>query len=161
MKTATNLIDLLVRRRIPYEVISHPKCDRAFETAEIEHVPASQFAKVVMIKIEGKDAMFVIPANRNLDFFKVSDAVGNENIWLGEEGEFHDLFPNCEVGAMPPFGSLYHIPCYVDVALEDQKYIYFNAGSHKECIKMPVSQYLALAEAEIGDYSVPKFRTEA
>lgn len=156
MATITRLADLLNKRGISYEVISHTKRYTALETAEAEHIPGHWVAKAVIAKIDGKDAMFVIPADTKLDFFKIQYALGVQNIQLEEEFEFENLFPDCERGAMPPIGPLYQIPCYIDAELVGHDEIIFNAGNHEESIRMPMKDYLLIAEAEIGDFAVPR-----
>ncbi len=155
MKTGEKVKSFLSKKKARFEVISHPKRETAVQTAEAEHVPAWKFVKVVIGKVKGEDAMFVLPADRRLDLFKITTALGTRDVRIDEEQEFSDLFPDCEKGAMPPFGALYGLACYADAELENLKEIYFNAGSHKESIKMAFADYLRLAEAEIGDYSVP------
>lgn len=156
MTTGFKVHDFLRGHDVAFEVVPHPKCYTAAETAESEHIAKEMFAKVVIVKIKGKDAMFVIPADRRIDLLKLSFELGTDDLRVEEESEMQDLFTDCEKGAMPPFGSLYHLPCYVDIVLENQKEIVFNAGSHTESIKMSVKDYFVLAEAEVGDYSVPK-----
>lgn len=161
MSAGFKLYEFLKKKGVQFETIEHPKRWTAVETAVIEHVPPEAFAKVVIVKVKGKDAMFVIPANRRIDLLKLSYELGTEDLRVEEENEFQDIFTDSAKGAMPPFGSLYGIPVYMDLALEDQNEIYFNAGSHTESIKMALKDYLVLAEAEIGDYSVPKHLKES
>lgn len=156
MTTSKKLVSFLEKNGAPFQVITHPKRETARDTAVAEYVSPSQFAKAVVVKVKGRDALFVLPASRRLDLFKVSDALRTKDLWVEEEEDFANLFPDCERGAMPPFGSLYGLATYVDVALENEKEVDFNAGSHRECIRVSVADFLRLAEAEIGDYSVPK-----
>ena len=156
MKATLRLKDYLKKNEVKFNIIPHLRTFTALETASAEKAPQWEVAKVVMVKIRDKDTMFVIPADRQVDLFKLSAELGTDDIHVEEEKEFEDLFPDCEQGAMPPFGALYHIPCYVDVAFENHKEIFFNAGSHEESIQLAMKDYLRLAEAEIGDYSVPK-----
>ena len=154
MKTTLRPKDLLKEKGISYEMIPHPQRFTALETAEAEHVPGRVVAKVVMAKIGCKDVMFIIPADSLLDFFKLSAEFGTRDIRIEQEGEFEALFPDCEAGAMPPFGILYGIPCYVDARLLANKDIVFNAGSHDESLRMALKDYLLLSEAVIGDFSI-------
>lgn len=156
MTTGFKLHEFLKNEGVPFEVIGHPRRWTALDTAVSEHVLPQTFAKVVMVKIKGKDAMFVIPADRQIDLFKLRYAFDTEDLHMEEESEFQDIFTDSEKGAMPPFGFLYGIAVYGDAALEEQDAIVFNAGSHTESIKMALKDYLVLAEAELGDYSVPK-----
>jgi len=156
MAVTSTVVDFLEKKGTPYEVISHPKRYTALETAEAEHVPGHTVAKVVMAKVDGKDSMFVIAADSRLDFFKVKSALGAKDIAMEEEIDFEHLFPDCEKGAMPPVGPLYRIPCYADADLVSNEAIVFNAGSHEESIRMAMKDYLSIAEAEIGDFAVPR-----
>lgn len=156
MAVNSKLAELLEQRAIPYEIISHPRRYTALETAEAEHIAGHTVAKAVMVRVDGKDSMFVIPADSRLDFFKVQYALGAKEVEIEEEREFESLFPDCEKDAMPPVGSLYRIPCYVDAALVANKMIVFNAGTHEASIKMAMKDYLLIAEAEIGDFAVPR-----
>jgi Ala-tRNA(Pro) deacylase len=156
MTTGIKVHEFLKKNQIPFDVVGHPKSETALRTALAERTPPEAFAKVVMIKLKGKDAMFVIPSNRRIDTFKLNHELNTDDLRIEEEREFQDLFTDCERGAMPPFGFLYGVPAYADIELENQKDIYFNAGSHEETINMATHDYLRFAEAEIGDYSVPR-----
>ncbi len=160
MTTSKKLMSFLKNNNVPYQVITHPRRETACETAVAELVQPSQFAKAVVVKVRGFDVLFVLPASRRLDLFKVSEALLTKDVWVEEERVLKDLFPDCEKGAMPPFGVLYGLATYADVELENQKEIDFNAGSHRESIRVAISDFLRLAEAEIGDYSVPNHYAE-
>lgn len=155
MSVTTKVVEFLNRRGVDYQIVSHPKHETALGIAKAGHIPAGQMMKVIMVKIDGRDTMFVIPANRKLALFKLNDMFETNDIYVEREKEFDDLFPDCEKGAMPPLGSLYGIPCYVDIAIEKEAHIYFNAGSHKDAIKLTVKDFLELPAAIEGDYSVP------
>lgn len=156
MKPKDNVTRYLDLKKIPYEILHHPRRETAIQTAEVEHIPAYRMVKVVMVRLGDQDAMFLIPADRVLDLFKVGFALDTKDIYVEGEREFRMLFPDCETGAMPPIGSLYGVPCYMDVALEDEPEVYFNAGSHEDLIRMKSRDFIQLAGAEIGDYSIPR-----
>jgi Ala-tRNA(Pro) deacylase len=156
MTIPSRIREFLNGRQVAYEVIPHAKRDTALATAEVEHVPGDEMLKAVMVKVKGKDAMVVVPADRVVDLFKLSAAMRTKDVSVDEERDFDELFPDCERGAMPPFGALYGLPCYVDATVEKKREVYFNAGTHRETIRMGLNDYLVLAEAEIGDYSVPR-----
>src|SRR3990167_223577 len=109
MSLTLKLTDFLEKNRVPYEIIKHAKRYRASETAVAEHAPENEFAKVVMVKTQGKDLMFVIPADRKLDLRKVGVELETDDLHVEKEDEFRSLFPDCDTGAMPPFGTLYKI----------------------------------------------------
>ncbi len=97
--------------------------------------------------------MVVLPASRKINFDRLKSVVGNDNIRLAEEVEFKGLFPDCEVGAMPPFGNLYKLPVYVATALAEDKEIAFNAGTHTDIIKISYSDFEKLVKPTIGTFS--------
>jgi Ala-tRNA(Pro) deacylase len=160
MTASKKLISFLNKNEVPFQVITHPRRETACETAEAEFVLPSQFAKTVIVKVNGSDVLFVLPASRRLDLFKISEALRTKDVWVEEEKILKDIFPDCEKGAMPPFGVLYGLATYADVELENQKEIDFNAGSHRECVRVSMADFLRLAEAEIGDYSLPNHYAE-
>ncbi|OGW86472.1 MAG: hypothetical protein A3C35_05415 [Omnitrophica bacterium RIFCSPHIGHO2_02_FULL_46_11] len=151
MKTVNTLYDFLMEKHVPFQTIPHQKTYTALSTANEEHVPPRQVAKAVIVKADGTDVMVVIPANRMLNLFKLSDALGTTSIKVEEEREFKELFPGCELGAMPPIGSLYDMPSIVDVRLTENKEIFFNGGTHKESVKIATADFLRISEAEIAD----------
>ena len=155
MSVTRKLEDYLEANAVDFEVIPHPRRVTALETAEVEHVPGSQMAKAVIVKADGRDVMIVIPANRKLDLLKTRYELEADEVRIEEECEFEELFPDCEVGAMPPLGPLYKVPCYVDVTLAEKPAIYFNAGTHEEGLRIAMKDYLRLAEAQIGDFAIP------
>ena len=154
MYLTPKLVRYLNQRGIPYEIISHPVSYTALKTAEAEHKDSRIVAKVVMVEVDGGDMMFVLPADRKLDREKIVFAFGAETVLLEEEKDFREYFPDCETGAMPPFGRLYGIPCCIDMNLAKQHEIIFNAGSHTEGVKMKMKDYLMLMQPQIGDYSI-------
>ncbi|HLD50004.1 MAG TPA: YbaK/EbsC family protein [bacterium] len=154
MELPKKLTKFLKKHKVFYEVQVHPETFTALETAEAEHVSGRQLVKAVMVKADGKDVMVVLPSNRNVDLFKLSTALGKLDVRIEEEVEFKELFPDCEAGAMPPFGKMYGIPCYADESLSDEDQIYFNAGNHWETIKVSTADFLRVSKAVTGDFSV-------
>lgn len=143
------LHNLLDERHAPYQTLAHDRTITAHETAAAAHVGRQQFAKTVMLNIEGKLAMMVMPAAYRIDLTRLSRALGGQTVELAEEAEFKDAFPDCEVGAMPPFGHLYGMPVYVDSRLAQQKEIAFNAGSHTDAVRMSYEEFEKLAQPEL------------
>ncbi len=155
MSIPRKLEKFLRRNRVFYEIVVHPHAFSASETAAAEHAPGSEVAKVVMVKIFAKDAMIVVPASCSVDLLKLETLTGDFGVRVQEEREFANLFADCDPGAMPPFGALYGIPCYVDEKLKDVPAIYFNAGNHKESIKVATEDFFRVVKAKIADLSVP------
>ena len=138
---------------IKYVTISHSKEYTAQEIAASAHIPGKEVAKTVMIKIDGKMAMAVVPASYVVDFDLLKKAAGSQNVILAGENEFTDLFPDCDVGAMPPFGNLYDMTVYVAQTLAEDDEIAFNAGSHTELIKLSYKDYERLVKPKVAKIS--------
>ena len=147
------LKEFLDHHSVRYVVITHSPAFTAQEIAANAHIPGKELAKAVMVKIDGDMAMAVLPASRHVDFDAMETAIGIGSIDLATEAEFRDLFPQCELGAMPPFGNLYGIPVYVAVALAEDEDIAFNAGTHRELVRMKYKDYERLVQPVILKFS--------
>ena len=132
------------KHQVKYESLDHPPAFTAYETAACVNVGEEAFAKAVMIRIDELIAMAVLPASRQLHLEHLREVTGAKHVALASEDEFRDLFPDCEPGAMPPFGSLYGVPLFIDKCLKNRSEIVFNAGTHTEAIKLPYETYEAL-----------------
>ena len=132
-----------------YIVVKHSKAFTAQEVAASAHVPGKEMAKTVMIKVDGDLKMVVLPATHSVDFEQVKEALKAKEVNLASEDEFESLFPDCELGAMPPFGNLYDIETIVAESLTDDEEIAFNAGTHKELLKLAYRDYEELVEPKI------------
>ncbi|MEJ2196312.1 MAG: YbaK/EbsC family protein [Ignavibacteriaceae bacterium] len=122
--------------KVKYVIIQHSPAYTAQEIAATAHISGKELAKTVMIKIDGKLAMTVLPASYKISFDQLKEALDVDDVKLAYEQEFMDKFPDCEVGAMPPFGNLYGFDVYVAESLAEDEEIAFNACSHTELIKM-------------------------
>jgi Ala-tRNA(Pro) deacylase len=127
MSKLTRLKEYLNENKINYVKISHSPANIAQEIAASIHTPGKEIAKIVIVKIQDSYAMAVLPASHKINFDLLKQVIGAETIRLTNEKEFKDLFPDCEVGAMPPFGNLYKLPVYFASALSEDKEIAFNA----------------------------------
>jgi len=125
----------------------------AQEVAAAAHVPGKEVAKTVMVKLDGDLAMVVLPATDRVSIERVRAATGAREVELAAEHEFSDLFPKCEVGAMPPFGNLWDLPVFVDEHLREDEVIAFNAGTHTELMKLPYSEFERLVEPVVARLS--------
>ncbi len=143
------LHNLLDRGHTPYATLIHPRTITAGETASRLHLDRHVFAKTVMLKVDGALAMVVMPAAYRADLHRISIALGGVPVELAAEDEFRDAFPDCEPGAMPPFGHLYGVPVHVDSRLAEREEIAFNAGSHTEAVRMPFAEFERLAKPEL------------
>lgn len=136
-----------------YVLISHSKAYTAQGIASIAHISGKELAKTVIVKLDGDLAMAVLPASYQVDLEELRRRTGVATAALATEREFKQHFPDCETGAMPPFGNLYGIPVYVDETLTLDREIAFNAGSHYELIKMSYRDFERLVKPEVMDFS--------
>jgi Ala-tRNA(Pro) deacylase len=140
------LKQFLNHHNVKYVSIAHSLAFTGLEIAKSAHIPTKQLAKTVILKIGGEPAMMVLPAAYQIDMENLSLALQGAAIELATEQEFFKWFPDCEVGAMPPFGNLYAMKVYVAERLTENEDIVFNAGSHSEVIQMSYKDYEDLVQ---------------
>ena len=138
---------------VKYVTINHSEAFTAQEIAASAHIKGDEFAKTVVLKIDGKMALAVLPASYTINFKMLNDLGLGNNVRLANEMEFKDQFPGCEVGAMPPFGNLYNMPVYTSESLMMDKEIAFNSGTHKELIKMKTEDFVKYVQPDILKFS--------
>ena len=138
---------------VPFEVQHHPRAVTAQEVAAVEHVPGKMLAKVVMVSADGGMAMLSLPAPYQVDLEKAAKMLGAEEARLAREEEFEGAFPDCEVGAMPPFGNLYGLPVYVEEALAEDETIFFRAGTHTDTMSVGYADFERLVEPTVGRFA--------
>lgn len=143
------LTEYLDTRHVPYTVITHSPAYTAQGIAGLTHISGKELAKTVMVKLDEKLVMAVLPANYHVDLAALKRAAKAKIIALAAEEEFQDRFAECETGAMPPFGNLYGLPVFADESLSRDKEIAFNAGTHRELIRMSWEDFKKLAEPMI------------
>jgi Ala-tRNA(Pro) deacylase len=136
---------------VPYSIMTHPPAFTAQKVAAAAHVPGREVAKTVIVKVDERMAMAVLPADLNLDLEHLREALGAATIELASEWEFKDRFPDCEAGAMPPFGNLYGMPVFVADVLAEDEYIAFNACNHREVIRMRYDDFARLVGPRVLD----------
>lgn len=153
MPLKKRLKEFLDEKHVKYVTMIHSKAYTAQEIAAALHVPGKMFAKSVILKADGNYVMAVLPATHhvNLDLFKQVSHCGK--VALASEEEFENLFPQCEIGAMPPFGNIYDLPTYVDSSLTKDQEICYNATTHSEVIKMNYADYEKLVQPVIGTFA--------
>ncbi len=140
-----SLVNFLDQNNVKYVVISHSPAYTAQGIAALAHIPGKEVAKTVVIKLDGKLVMTVLPANFHVNLGLLKKATEAKTAELASEAEFKDRFPECETGAMPPFGNLYGMDVFADEKLAEDKEIVFNAGSHRELIRMAWEDFERLA----------------
>lgn len=150
---AEKLRKYLDENDVKYRTILHSKAYTAQEVAASANISGKELAKTVIVKVDGKLAMAVLPASYRVDFDVLRDVVDTEDVKLASEAEFQEVFPDCEIGAMPPFGNLYGVEVFVAERLAEDVEIAFNACSHTELIKMAFSDFDRLVKPRIVRFS--------
>ena len=135
---------------VRFVTIKHSPAFTTQEIAALAHVPGKDLAKTVMVKLDGKMAMVVLQAPDHVSVKRLREFSGAEDVELASEEEFAGIFPNCETGAMPPFGNLWDIDVFVDEHLREDEEIVFNAGSHTELVRLSYADFERLVKPAIG-----------
>ncbi len=150
---ARKLKQFLDSHNIKYVSIKHSEAYTAQEIAASAHIPGKELAKTVIVKIDGNMAMAVLPAGYKVEFQLLKEAAKANKVELASEKEFKDVFPDCEIGAMPPFGNLYGLEVFVAKTLAEDNEIAFNAGSHIELIKLAYKDFENLVNPKVLKFS--------
>ena len=137
----TRLKEFLDKEHVKYVTIGHSPAYTAQEIAALTHTPGKELAKTVIVKVDGELTMVVLPASEKVRLNHLRQTLGTENVELASEDEFKGAFPDCETGAMPPFGNLYGMNVFVAQELREDNEIAFNAGSHDELIRLSYAEY--------------------
>lgn len=149
----SKLREYLESHNVRYTVIEHSPEYTAQESAASAHIPGDQLAKTVMIKIDGKMAMAVLPAPNRVNFDRLKEFASAKQVELASEDEFKDMFPDCDLGAMPPFGNLYGMDVFAEQSLSEEIEIAFCAGSHTELIRLSFTDFVRLAKPKVLGFS--------
>ncbi len=155
MRARDRLQNYLSEQGVRWELTAHVEAYTAQEVAAAEHVPGGQVAKVVIADVDGQRAMLVLAAPARVDLMRLRAVLHAKTVRLAREEEFVRVFPDCEVGAMPPFGNLYQIPVYLDRGLSEQPRLIFNAGTHRETMTVAAADFLRLVEPTVIDLAAP------
>jgi Ala-tRNA(Pro) deacylase len=151
---ASKLSQYLESHRVRYSTVPHPVAFTAQEIASLTHISGDAIAKVVIAFADERMVMAVVPASRHVDLDRLQRATGARAVCLATEAEFRDAFPDCELGAMPPFGNLYGLRVYIDESLIGRDLV-FNAGNHHELIRMPWTNYVVLVQPNVCSLTTP------
>lgn len=139
----------LDKMQIPYSHSVHPPAQTARDTAEAERVPAHEFAKTVVYFEDGGFGIAVVPADEIVDLTRVGKLLGSSFIRLASEAELRDLFPNCELGAMPPFGDACVLPVIVDAEMAGD-FLAFTIGTHRDVVRMSYADFQRVAKPKVA-----------
>jgi Ala-tRNA(Pro) deacylase len=145
----TRLKEFLDKNNVKYVTISHSLAYTAQGIAALTHTPGQELAKTVMLRIDGKLAMAIVPASAHVGLTLLKAAVGAKTVDLAAEADFKNSFPDCETGAMPPFGNLYDIPVFADESLSRDPEIAFNAGTHRELMRLAWNDFQTLVNPRL------------
>jgi Ala-tRNA(Pro) deacylase len=142
----------LNHERVHYDVLPHPEAFRALAIAQMLHTSEKKMAKIVIVKVGMRFVMTVLPANWKVDLHRLRIVFATHSVRLATEDEIAGLFPDCELGAMPPFGNLYKIPVYVDCSLAEDEEIIFQGGTHSDAIRMRYWDFAALVFPVVAEF---------
>lgn len=156
MGLTERLEQLLDEHSVEYEVVEHDEAFTAEEEAAATHTPGRNWAKTVAVRLDGEPALAVLPATRDVDLDRLAACTGCAEAELVPEEDMENLYPGCEVGAMPPFGGLYGQNTFVDEALREDEYVVFHAGDHETAVRLSYGRYEELAEPVPLKFSTPK-----
>ncbi len=155
MRCKERVEDYLRQQQIPFQVQQHPIAFTAQDVAAREHIPGKQVAKVVVVFADNKMVMLVLPAPYRVDFARVAQTLGARDVRLADEIELGAAFPDCDVGAMPPFGNLYNLPLIVDKRLAEDESIVFPVGTHTETMRLKYADFQRLANPTLAEFARP------
>jgi len=153
MPAMPTIHEFLREAHVPYTVVPHPPAFTACQEAAVTHVPARDWAKVVVCIIDGEPVQAVVPAPSFVNLEQLLELSGGHAIRLAFEDELRHFFPDCEVGAMPPFGPLYGQTVYVDAMLAAEPRIVFNAGTHRDAIAMRWTDFVKMMNPVVGRFA--------
>lgn len=143
------LREFLDSHGIKYAVLPHSHAVTAQQIAASAHIPGKELAKTVVVRLDGKTVLAVVPASQKVDFDLLREAAGAGRAELANEAEFRGRFPDCDLGAMPPFGNLYGLDVYVADSLAEDEEITFNAGSFTELVRMDYRDFERLVRPKV------------
>jgi len=153
---AQKLLEFLDGHNVKYVTIRHSTAYTAQEIAAMVHIKGRELAKTVIVKIDGQMAMAVLPASYQVDLASLKATAGAKTVALATEADFRGKFPECETGAMPPFGNLFGVPVFVEESLTRDKEIAFNAGTHNELIRLAYEDFARLVQPKVTRFSSVK-----
>ena len=150
---AEKLLEFLESHNVKYVTIQHSPAYTAQEIAASANIPGKELAKSVIVKVDGKITMAVLPAPYKVNLNRLKEAIGAKEVELATEREFEGMFPDCELGAMPPFGNLYGVDVFVDESLTEDEEIVFNACRHSELIRLSYRDFSELVKPRVTKFT--------
>lgn len=153
MAKITDLLRYLQSNKVEFQVLEHDPAFSAHDVAAVAHVPESEMAKAILIKIDEHYWMAVLRADQRINEQMIRRVFGAKNVQLAHEENLGMLFPDCQIGAMPPFGNLYGLPVLLEECLADDEEIVFNACTHTKAIRMKFKDFRRLAKPVITGFA--------
>lgn len=142
----------LRQHSVPFTPATHPRAVSAQILASTMHVSGKRVAKSVIVRADDTFWIALLPANETVDLERLGQALNAQHVRLATEEEFARLFPDCEVGAEPPFGSLFHMPVIVEETLSRCPRIIVRAGSHEDTVELAFEDFAALEWPRQGSF---------
>ncbi|GHO50917.1 aminoacyl-tRNA deacylase [Ktedonospora formicarum] len=155
MQCKEKLETYLQQNHVPFQEQQHERAGSAQQVAQAEHLSSEKMAKVVVIYVDGKMMELALPASSQANLEKVRASLGAKEVLLADEEDLAMAFPDCEIGAMPPFGNLYGLPVYVEKRLANEDAITFSAGTHTDTISMKYIDFANLVHPHMLDFAGP------
>jgi Ala-tRNA(Pro) deacylase len=154
MSVSRKLQDFLEKESVPFSKSQHEVAYTAQEIAGAGHVPGKDFVKSILVKADGRTVLCVLSANHMIDFEKLKAVLNAKEIELADESEIATLFPEYEIGAMPPFGRSHSLDTYIDSSLQEDENIVFNAGTHTDLIRIKLDDFIRVEKPKIVSFGM-------
>jgi Ala-tRNA(Pro) deacylase len=151
MSIPAKLARYLEERKIPYKADTHSEVFTAQQAAQASRVPGRAFAKAVLVNVDGALRMAVLAATERVDLRRLQECLGAKKVRLASEAEFAPVFPDCDIGAMPIFGSVYGIPVLVAKELTENAEVAFTAGTHRDVVRVSMKDFLGAEQPKVCD----------
>ena len=151
-----SLDEFLAKNRVPFTTFRHPPAFTAMQAAALSHIPGQSWAKTVVCYADGDVILAVVPAHYKVDCEKLRELTGAGSLRLASEDEIGALYPDCEQGAMPPFGGAYSRRVFVEQCFVGDPEMVFTAGTHTDCIRMHYGDFAELSCPTVGRFSNPR-----
>jgi Ala-tRNA(Pro) deacylase len=139
---------------VRYSHSIHPRAQTALETADAERIPPHDLAKPVVYAGDNGFGIAVVAADEFIDLPEIARLLGSSTMRLAEEAELAEIFPGCELGAVPPFGQPYEMPVLLDTGIAHREFIAFPIGTHSDVVRMSVADYKKLVRPLVGSLTV-------
>jgi Ala-tRNA(Pro) deacylase len=153
MSISNTIRSYIERRAVPFELLVHKHTQSSWESAGAAHIKRSHLAKAVIVKQEDEFMMVVVPSDYHVHLGKLHQLLERE-VGLASEDELAQLFPDCDLGAIPPLGTAYKMITFVDRSLLNRSEVYFESGDHEHLIKVSGDEFAQLlGDAETVDIS--------